>query len=184
MLITMTTPQPFLFFKQYHGWGRKKKSTRHLSNFAWAHISPPGRSIFCPTSSGLKRWDSALSPLSSLGNEWEMLCEKGVIWEGIRCDISALKPCCLSLSLPRSCHPWTLLWHINLLDYYKHVQCSFHLVWWKFLPDRQPLNSPKGEKLCILCFFIHLIVVFLSLIIKWKAYSIQNPPCHWIKYSG
>lgn len=95
----------FLSLRQHHGnpikWCgvKKKNGSKQLSNFAWAHISPPGRSIFCPTSSGLKRWDSARSPLSSLGNEWEMLCEKRVIWESIRCGISAPKPPSPSLQL-------------------------------------------------------------------------------------
>lgn len=82
-----------------------QKCSEQLSNFARAHISPPGRSIFCPTSSGLKRWDSARSPLSSLGNEWEMLCEKRVIWERIRCSIWAPWPPPPSLCLdPVSLH--------------------------------------------------------------------------------
>lgn len=60
-----------------------------VSNSAGAHISPPDRSIFCLTSSGFKRWDSDRSPLSSLGDGWEMWCETRVIWESICCNVSS-----------------------------------------------------------------------------------------------
>lgn len=53
----------------------------HQSYLALAHISPRGRSIYFRTSSALKRWDYALSPLSSFGDGCEMQREKGVIRE-------------------------------------------------------------------------------------------------------
>lgn len=142
---------------------KKRKNVHSIYLISSAHISPPGRSIFCPTSSGLKRWDSALSPLSSLGNEWEMLCEKGVMWECICCDISAPEPRCpslsLCLSLPWSCHPCRLAPHKKASDYCEHETVFFSSGMKEGSLWPRPL--------------IHLMLVRLSLIINSKAYSNQ-----------
>lgn len=77
----------------------------HQSYLALAHISPRGRSIYFRTSSALKRWDYALSPLSSFGDGREMQREKGVIREEAVIQRSRTR----SPALPSFCHPCSTL---------------------------------------------------------------------------